>query len=131
MCFPIQDSVYSSSLLEDQALKQLDGYHFCGTFLFRTWSTFFSLEDQVLKFLCLGSTCSCQCKMPLDPESSEHSTQQKLHSKQQQGSPGSPCAVPHASKHSTQQKLHSMQQRCPAGPRGAPCVAENFIEIGT
>ena len=37
------------------------------------------------------------------------STRQKLHSKQQQGSPGSPCAVPRASKHSTQQKLHSMR----------------------
>ena len=36
------------------------------------------------------------------------STQQNLHSKQQQGSPGSPCAVAHASKHSTWQKLHSM-----------------------
>ena len=37
------------------------------------------------------------------------STRQNLHSKQQQGSPGSPCAVPHASKHSTRQKLHSMR----------------------
>ena len=36
------------------------------------------------------------------------STRQNLHSKQQQGSPGSPCTVPHASKHSTWQKLHSM-----------------------
>ena len=39
------------------------------------------------------------------------STRQNLHSKQQQGSPGSPCAVPHASKHSTWQKLHSMQPK--------------------
>ena len=37
------------------------------------------------------------------------STQQNLHSRRQQGSPGSPCAVPRASKHSTRQKLHSMR----------------------
>ena len=36
------------------------------------------------------------------------STRQNLHSKQQQGSPGSLCAVPRAYKHSTRQKLHSM-----------------------
>ena len=59
-----------------------------------------------------------------------NSTQQYLHSKQQQGSPGFLCAVPHASKHSTWQKLHSMVQRCPAGPCGAPHVAENYIEFG-
>ena len=39
------------------------------------------------------------------------STWQKLHSKWQQGSPGSLCAVPCASKHSTWQKLHSMQPK--------------------
>ena len=50
------------------------------------------------------------------------STWQNLHSKWQQGSPGSLCAVPHASKHSTWQKLHSMQPRHPADPCGVPVL---------
>ena len=44
------------------------------------------------------------------------STRQNLHSKRQQGSPGSPCFIPcssrassRGSKHSTRQKLHSMR----------------------
>ena len=47
------------------------------------------------------------------------STQQNLHSKWQQGSPGSPCAVPHASKHS------KWQQGSPGFPCAVPCASKH------
>ena len=59
-----------------------------------------------------ASSAKCHCVQGLQSSS----TRQNLHSKWQQGSPGSPCFIPcssHASsrgsKHSTRQKLHSMR----------------------